>query len=85
MKSGETGKEKRGTAPEPAEGAEVRLDEGFELSDDAPEAFAVAGGVKKASGCEHNWRYVGREKGMIWGYNDIYKCTKCKITKKVWV
>ena len=88
MRSDETGKEKRGAAPEPAEGAEPRLDEGSELDDDALEALAVAGGsVSNSSGgnCKHNWVYSHREKGWLWGYNDIYKCTKCPQTKKVWV
>ena len=85
MRSDETGKEKRGAAPEPAEGAEPRLDEGSELDDDALEALAVAGGVVVLSACDHNWVFVRREKGSLWGYNDIYKCTKCKSTKTVWV
>ena len=85
MRSDEMGQKTRGAAPEPAEGTEARLDEGFETDDDTLDAFVGGGGVMGDSGCEHNWRFVRREKGLIWGYNDIYVCTKCDAQKAEWV
>ena len=79
-----TGREKSGAALEPAEGAELRLDEGFELDGDALEALAVAGGKMPEVGCSHNWVFVRREKGLLWGYNKIYRCTKCDEEKTEW-
>lgn len=82
-----TGKEKRGAAPEPAEGAELRFDENFELTDDTVGALAgggPGGGYDGTVLCDHNWVFVRRVKGKIWGYNKILRCTKCGETQEVW-
>lgn len=80
-----TGKKKRGSAPEPAEGAELRLVGGFELDDETLEALVVGGDGPTDYVCNHNWVYSHREEGMTWGYTDIYRCTKCGTVKAEWV
>ena len=75
MRSDEMGQEKKGVAPEPAAGAEPRLDEGFELDDET--VGALASGGDDAGEHRHDYRRVSREKGLIWGYNELWRCTIC--------
>ena len=79
-----TGKEKRGAAPEPAEGAELRLDEGFELTDETLGAIVGGGGYDGTAPCVHEWVFVRKEEGKTWGYNRIYRCAKCGEEKTEW-
>ena len=81
-----TGKEKRGAAPEPAEGAELRFDEGFELTDETVgDLVSGGGGTEDGDHCNHRWVFVRMVPGLIWGENKLYRCTKCGATKKVYV
>ena len=78
-----TGKEKRGAAPESAEGAELRLDENFELTDETLDALSLGGaGTDEDYQCKHNWVFVRMVPGLIWGENKLYRCTKCGATRK---
>ena len=63
---------------------------GYELVPDAPKELSieelekVSGGrrvggpkLKRPNKCNHDWQYVGKVKGALWGYNDKYVCSKC--------
>ena len=81
------GKEKRGAAPEPAEWAELRLDEGFELTDETLGAIVGGGGGGGYDGtvpCVHKCVFVRKEEGKTWGYIRIYRCAKCGEEEVVW-
>ena len=32
----------------------------------------------------HEWVFSHREKGLLWGYNDVYKCISCGATYSTW-
>ena len=53
----------------------------FELD---PESLAaVAGGCNDTSN-PHDWKCIGKEKGILWGYNLRFRCTKCREEKAEW-
>lgn len=54
--------------------AEEMLNESFELDKDMLDA--VAGGCDDTSH-PHDWKFVKREEGVLFGYNLRYKCSKC--------
>ena len=57
------------------------LGETFELD---PEALdAVAGGCDDTFH-PHNWVFLRKEKGKLWGYNMVYWCRNCGDTKIEW-
>ena len=46
------------------------------------ELDGVSGGGGIDTGCEHEWEFIRRAKGVIWGYNNIYECKRCG---EVWI
>ena len=48
----------------------------------------VTGGMKivviKTANCDHDWQFDHKEEGAIWGYNLVYKCSKCGLTTTEW-
>ena len=57
------------------------MDESFELD---PEALdAVAGGCDDTFH-PHNWVFLRKEKGKLWGYNMVYWCRNCGDEKIEW-
>lgn len=54
-------------------------DNKIELSPDLLEG-ASGGGID--TGCQHKWKFIGRKKGVIWGYNSVYECELCQKRKK---
>ena len=64
-----------------AAGAKELLTDRFELD---PEALAdVAGGCSETWD-PHDWKFIGKEEGVLWGYNLRYRCTKCHEEKTEW-
>ena len=62
------------------------LGETFELD---PDRLAeIAGGCEKGVAVDtfhpHDWVFVRREKGKLWGYNMVYWCRNCGDTKIEW-
>jgi hypothetical protein len=46
------------------------------------ELDGVSGGGGIDTGCEHEWEFIRRDKGVIWGYNNIYECKRCG---EIWI
>jgi hypothetical protein len=56
-------------------------DNKIELSPDLLDGITGgSGGID--TGCEHEWEFIRRDKGVIWGYNNIYECKRCG---EIWI
>ena len=70
-----------------AESLGYELDLGEDLKElELEEMDSVTGGceILPPPRCDYNWVFVRREKGIFWGYNLVFKCSKCKVTKVEW-
>ena len=59
-------------------------DNKIELSPDLLEGASGGGGEGIDTGCQHKWKFIGRKKGVIWGYNSVYECELCQKRKIEW-
>lgn len=55
-------------------------DHKIELAPDMLEGVSGGGGID--TGCEHEWEFIRRQEGVIWGYNNIYECKRCG---EIWI
>lgn len=70
-----------------AESLGYELDLGEDLKElELEEMDSVTGGGETLPPprCDHNWVFVRREEGIFWGYNLVFKCSKCKEKKVEW-
>ena len=81
IKKGELEAAKKTDTEMTAAKAEEMLNEDFELSKEALDA--VAGGCDETFH-PHDWVFVGKEEGRLWGYNLNYRCRKCGKEKSEW-
>ena len=61
---------------------------GYELVPDGPQEVTMKEMEQAAGGreyvCLHDFVFVKRVKGKIWGWNRIEKCRKCGYERSVW-